>query len=284
MTARVFGPYRLLSRLGAGPMSEVWCALDVRQDREVVVKVLPAWLTATEGGMPWFHLQVMRAAGLNARNIIPIDDYGIIGRRLFIEMPLIAGMGLDALLNEQGPLDASEAVGVIEQIAVALDAAHDAGLVHRELTPSSALIVDGRLGVDRVYLLGLWDLPPRGTVEIATESALSTLAYLAPERIDGVFFPAGDVYALACVLFQALTGWAPFVPPPQASARDFYLDAHRHRPPPAPSAHEAAIPDALDDVVARGMAKDPRSRFPSAGALAVAARAALADPTIEKRS
>jgi hypothetical protein len=285
MTAREFGPYRLLARLGAGPLGEVWRALDTRADREVAVKVLPAWVTATEGGKPWFHLQAMKAAGLNAPNIIPIHDYGFIGRQMFIEMPLIAGIGLDALVDEQGPLDPARAVGLIEQIAVALDTAHAAGLVHHELTPSSALIVNaGRsLGGDFIYLLGLWDLPPSGTAEIVNE--LSTLAYLAPERIDSVCFPSGDVYALACVLFQALTGRAPFVPPAQASEGDFYLDAHRHRPPPAASAYRAALPRALDDVIARGMAKDPGSRFSSAGALATAAvRAAVRSPPVDASS
>ena len=105
MAVEVFGPYRMLSRLGAGGMGEVWRALDTRKDREVAVKVLGGWLGAEPGFAARFRREAALAARLNAPNIIPIHDYGEIDGRLFMEMPLISGVDLDALIIRDGPLD-----------------------------------------------------------------------------------------------------------------------------------------------------------------------------------
>jgi hypothetical protein len=270
------GPYRLISRLGAGGMGEVWRALDTRKGREVAVKMMGSWLGGEPGLAARFRREAALAARLNAPNIVPIHDYGEIDGRLFMEMPLINGESLTGLVAEQGPLEPERAVGVIEQIAEALDTAHAAGMVHRDVKPSNVLIAARRGGGDFVYLIDFGIARTEdGTRMTATGREPGTAAYMAPERFDGISNPRGDVYALACVLFQALTGHAPFVPPDDVCELPFYLNAHLHRPPPAPSAHRSSIPAALDEVVARGMAKDPSARFPTAGALSAAARAAL---------
>ena len=275
--AEMLGPYRLLSRLGAGGMGEVWRALDTRKDREVAVKMLGAWLGGEPGFAARFRREAALAARLNAPNIIPIHDYGEINGQLFMEMPLIKGTNLSGLVARQGGLDPVRAVGVIEQIAEALDTAHAARMVHRDVKPSNVLIAARRGGGDFVYLIDFGiACAADGTRLTATGRELGTAAYMAPERFEGITDPRGDVYALACVLFQALTGQDPFVPPDGACELPFYVNAHLRRPPPAPSARRPTIPVVFDGVVARGMAKDPGARFPTAGALAVAARAALA--------
>jgi len=274
--AEMVGPYRLIDRLGAGGMGEVWRALDTRKGREVAVKMMGSWLGAEPGFVARFRREAALAARLNAPNIVPIHDYGEIDGRLFMEMPLIRGKSLTALVGEQGALAPVRAVGVIEQIAEALDTAHDAGMVHRDVKPSNVLIAARRGCGDFVYLIDFGiACTTDGTRMTGTGREVGTAAYMAPERFSGVSSARSDVYALACVLFQALTGRDPFVPPQEACELPFYLNAHLHRPPPAPSAHRPGVPAAFDAVVAQGMAKDPDARFPTAGALSAAARAAL---------
>lgn len=274
----VLGPYRLLSRLGTGGMGEVWRALDTNNDREVAVKVLGAGLGTDPGYAARFRREAALAARLNAPNIVPIHNYGEIDGRLFIEMQLITGTDLAALIATRGPLDPARAIEVIGDVAAALDAAHAEGLVHRDVKPSNVLISTNG-GTEHAYLIdfGLARALD-GTSSVSQAGALiGTLAYMAPERfgVSGGDH-RGDVYALACTLFEALTGQAPFAPPDGAESLASCIDAHLHRPPPAPSAGDATIPAALDAVIARGMAKDPDERYPSAGALMVDARAAIA--------
>ena len=142
--AEMVGPYRLIDRLGAGGMGEVWRVLDTRKGREVAVKMLGSWLGAEPGIAARFRREAALAARLNAPNIVPIHDYGEINGRLFMEMPLIHGKSLTALVREQGALEPVRAVGVIEQIAEALDTAHAAGMVHRDVKPSNVLIATRR--------------------------------------------------------------------------------------------------------------------------------------------
>ena len=151
--AEMLGPYRLLSRLGAGGMGEGRRALDTRKDREVAVKMLGAWIGGEPGFAARFRREAALAARLNAPNIIPIHDYGEINGQLFMEMPLIKGTNLTGLVARQGGLDPVRAVGVIEQIAEALDTAHAAGMVHRDVKPSNVLIAARRGGGDFVHLI-----------------------------------------------------------------------------------------------------------------------------------
>ena len=275
----IFGQYRLLELLGRGGMGEVWRARDTRKDRDIALKILGSWLGANPDYARRFRREAALAARLNAPNIIPIHDYGEIDGKLFMEMPLVVGTDLDELITREGPLDPARAVEVIDQVAAALDAAHKAGLVHRDVKPSNVLVTAHR---DRhfVYLIDFGIAHAAdGTRVTTTGRELGTLAYMAPERFQGAGDdPRGDVYALACVLFQALTGLAPFVPSDQAHALAFYLNAHLHLPPPRPSVSNPALPEMWDEVIARGMAKDPEQRYSSADALAAAAHSTLTRP------
>ena len=281
MSGEEFGPYRLLARLGAGGMGEVWRARDTRTDREVAIKRLRPALAGDPSFVAGFRREAALAAKLNHPAIVPIHSYGEIDDQLYIEMPLLAGSDLTTLIARDGPLVPARAVEVIAQVADALDTAHAAGLVHRDVKPSNVMVQARRRG-DFVHLIDFGIARHADTTATHTGPGLvGTLTYMAPERFEGG--PGdrrSDVYALAGVLFYAVTGQKPFTAPPNTEPDLlYYLNSHLHRPPPRPSDHASAPARAdlarLDPVVARGMAKRPTERYASAGELAAAAHTAL---------
>ncbi|WP_250557711.1 protein kinase domain-containing protein [Pseudonocardia lacus] len=273
-TSGMVGPYRLDALIGSGGMGEVYRAFDTSQDRVVALKLLPAHLSDDARFRERFRRESRIAATLTDPHVIPIHQHGEVDGHLFIDMRLVEGTDLATLLARRGPLPAERAVAVVEQLASALDAAHADGLVHRDVKPSNALLTASGF----VYLadFGIARSAAEGDGGSATrtDAPVGTLAYMAPER----FGPAepdrlGDVYALACVLHEVLTGRQPFAGLDLAAV----VGAHIHRAPPLPSEHHPDLA-AFDRVVARGMAKAPADRFPTAGALAGAARTALTAP------
>ncbi|OJY47125.1 serine/threonine-protein kinase [Pseudonocardia sp. 73-21] len=268
-----FGPYQLLERLGRGGMGEVFRAHDTVRDRLVALKRLIPDLADDPAFEARFRRESALVAKLNEPHIIPIHDFGTIDGRLYLDMRLVEGDDLGDLLRRDGPLTPERAVDVITQLASALDAAHADGLVHRDVKPSNALVTAGGF----VYLVdfGIARSITGDTSLTATGSTVGTLHYMAPERFDGRRIDGrADVYALACVLHEALTGSRPF----PATGQLAVMGAHLTRDPPRPSELREGIPGSLDAVVARGMAKDPDARYPTAGALAAAARTALTAP------
>jgi eukaryotic-like serine/threonine-protein kinase len=272
-----FGPYRLVAPLGRGGMGEVWRAVDTSQgDRLVALKLLGSWL----GDDPDYARRFRRESGMAARltspHIVPIHRYGDVDGRLFIDMQLIAGTDLGALLGRGGPLPPARAVDVVAQTAKALDAAHRARLLHRDVKPTNILVCDDG-DDDHTYLIDFGIARPLdGTRVSAATSVVGTLAYMAPERFAGREDHRSDVYALGCVLHQVLTGYTPF----PATNPLALLGAHHHEVPPPPSAVRPGLPPQLDQVVGRALAKDPAYRFGSAGELARAARQALVAPAV----
>jgi len=271
MTTAMFGPYRLDGLLGRGGMGEVHRAVDTSQgDRPVALKLLAPHLSTDEAFRARFRRECETAARLDEPHVVPIHRYGEIDGRLFLDMQLVGGCDLAAELTRTGPLPPERAVGIVAQVAAALDAAHRAGLVHRDVKPSNILLAapaPGRPDFAQLADFGIAS-GPGGTGE-----SDGTAEYLAPERLLGA--PADhrvDVYALACVLYELLTGLRVF------PGADFAAQVHGHLylPPPRPSDAAAWLPPGLDRVVARGMAKDPGHRHPTAGTLADDARAALA--------
>jgi serine/threonine-protein kinase len=281
-----FGPYRILELLGRGGMGEVYRAHDSRTDRIVALKVLPARLSSSAEYAARFRRECHSAARLNEPHVLPIHGFGEIDGRLYLDMRLIEGTDLARWLAAHGPLAPDTAVAVLSQVALALDAAHAAGLVHRDVTPSNVLLAGAQsppLDASTVfaYLFDFGITRPRAGA-LGSEAAALTRAgvvagspaYVAPERLSGVEGdPRADVYSLACVFHQALTGQAPFTGDLPA-----LIGAHLRKPPPRPSAVRPGIAAGFDDVVATGMAKQPDNRFASAGQLAAAARAALNNP------
>jgi hypothetical protein len=279
VTPEQFGPYRLEELIGRGGMGEVFRAFDTVRKRTVAVKRLPGHLAADASFAARFRRESELAARLSEPHIIPIHDYGEIDGQLYLDMPLVSGVDLATLLEEGGPLPPARAVDVVAQVASALDAAHARGLVHRDVKPSNILIARGARGdSDFVYLVDFGVARAIGMSETAltgTGMTVGTFDYMAPERFTGRADDLRvDVYALACVLYEALTGRKPFT----GDGLPALLHAHLSLDPPAPSTLRAEIPVALDDVVARGLAKDPDDRYPSAARLAAGARAALSSP------
>lgn len=268
MDGTPFGHYRLQTLLGRGGMGEVWRAYDTASDRVVALKVLPPHLAGDETFEKRFRREARVAAGLYEPHIVPIHSYGEIDGRLYVDMRLIVGQDLESLLRG-GPLDSGQAVKIIEQVASALHAAHDAGLVHRDVKPSNVLVTPS----DFAYLIDFGIARSAGSTGLtSTGSTIGTWAYMAPERFGtGEPDPRSDVYALACVLYQCLTGRRPFA----GDSVEQQVAGHLSTPPPKPSATVHTVPRAFDEVIAIGMAKNPDERYSTATELASAAQTAV---------
>ena len=266
-----FGRYELLSLLGAGGMGQVWRARDSQTNRVVALKVLPENSAHDEEPRERFRRECQAVAQLTEPHVIPIHDFGDIDGRLYLNMRLVDGTDLRTLLKEHGAMPPQRAVAIIAQVAGALQAAHDVGLVHRDVKPSNILVSAN----DFAYLIdfGIAHASEDHTLTKAGQT-IGTAAYMAPEAIGAAVKTHSrvDVYALACVLYECLTGRPPF-------ASDMGVQGmiahHLHTPPPQPSVTKPGVPVALDAVIAKGMAKDPDQRYPTVQALAAAARAAV---------
>jgi len=177
-----FGHYRLIAMLGRGGMGEVWRAYDTATDRLVALKLLPTHFAEDDVFKKRFRREAHAAARLTEPHVVPIHTYGEIERRLFVDMRLINGRDLQALIAA-GPLEPVRAVLIIEQTAKALQAAHDAGLVHRDVKPSNILVTDD----DFAYLIdfGIACAAGQGS-STTTGGVVGTLHYMAPERSQGV--------------------------------------------------------------------------------------------------
>ena len=277
MELEQFGPYRIEAMLGRGGMGEVYRAFDTEHDRVVALKVLSEALAADTGYRERFRREAHLAARLNEPHIVPIHRYGEIEGRLFLDMRLVPGRDVAAVLAEEGPMDPARAVSIVSQTARALDSAHADGLVHRDVKPSNVLVT-GSGDDEFVYLVDFGIA--RSTSDAAgpaltqTGAALGSFDYMAPERfLEKPIDKRVDVYALACVLFESLTGRRPFTGDGLATL----MYAHLNTDPQAPSAVRPGLPKKLDEVVLKGLAKDPDERYATCGELAAAARAALRD-------
>lgn len=251
-------------------MGQVYRAFDTSTDRVVALKVLPPHFAHDKIYRERFRREAQAAARLSEPHVIPIHQYGEIDGRLYLDMRLVEGADLGSLLTLGGPLPAAKAVSYLEQVAAALDAAHAAGLVHRDVKPSNVLVTSA----DFAYLIDFGIAAGTGETSLTTTGAtIGTFAYMAPERLtQGSYDGRADVYALACVLYECLTGAKPF--PGESAERQ--IAAHLTEPPPRPS--NGPVSAAFDEVIARGMAKDPAQRYQTAGELAAAARAAATAP------
>jgi serine/threonine-protein kinase len=265
-----FGPYRLMRLLGRGGMGEVYEAEDTRKGRVVALKLISEQFSNN----PVFRARMQREANTAGRltepHVVPIHDYGEIDGKFFVEMRLIEGFSLRSMLARFGPMSPARAVAIVSQIAAALDAAHASGVTHRDVKPENILIT----GDDFAYLVDFGIARAAADPGLTqTGLAMGTYNYMAPERfgVDEITYRA-DIYSLACVLGECLTG----SPPYRCDSVERLIAAHLMQPPPRPSElRPGKVPSAIDEVIAKGMAKSPDDRYRSAGELARAAHEAL---------
>ncbi|MET9487205.1 serine/threonine-protein kinase [Nocardia sp. NPDC006630] len=277
----IFAGYRLERRLGSGDRGTVYLAAHPRLPRHDALKVL------APGGSDEFTARFVREAELVARlehpNIVRVYDRGIERGCLWLAMVYVDGIDAAALIRRSpAGVPAGEAVRIVTEAARGLDEAHLAGLLHRDVKPANILLESRPGEPDPVYISDFGVARPMADTEALTEagSVLATLDYAAPELLAGD--PADhrvDVYALGCTLFELLTGTVPF---PRSSPAA-QIRAHLKEPPPRPSRRNPDLPASFDAVIARALAKDPRRRYDSAGALAQAAAAAL-DGRVARRA
>jgi len=270
------GPYRVESRIGGGGMGSVYLVEHTVLEHQRALKVLNAAHATDEGFRARFLREARLPAALEHASILPIHDAGESDGLLYIVMPYVRGADLQTLIDEAGRMEPADVVAILSPIASALDTAHAAGLLHRDVKPANILIAGVEAGSSRrVYLsdFGLVKSVVGGdAVSTDTGTLMGTMPYVAPEiwrgePLDGRV----DQYALACTLFYAVTGQLPF-----GNAEPVVM-MYRHLQEPVPSVTERqpSLPHALDDVTRRGMAKDRDERFPDCAAMVRAAWAPL---------
>lgn len=266
-TARVLNDrYEMGSPLGKGGMAHVYRGTDRVLDRTVAIKVLSGKYAGDDSFVTRFRREAQAAAGLNHANIVGVYDTGDEGRMHYIVMEYVEGETLGDVLRREGRLDPDRAAAVAAQVATALQAAHEKGLVHRDVKPGNVMV--DREGRVKVVDFGIARAAADDTLT-QTGHVLGTASYLSPEQAQGRPVDArSDVYSLGCVLYQMLTRRAPF----EGDTPVAIAYKHVNETPPRPSELEPSIPSYLDEAVMRALEKDPDARFPTAEAF----RAAIA--------
>src|SRR3954465_15839944 len=253
------GRYRMLRRLGAGGMAAVFLARDTRLERDVAIKRLHADSPEEVGRR--FQREAKVGASLNHPSIVAVYDTVTDDEGVLIVMEYVAGHTLRDEIA-RGPMEPGRALGILGAIASALDHAHDAGVVHRDVKPANVLIDDAR-GAVKLADLGIATAAERTRIT-KSGNVLGTAAYMAPERLDGLAGgPAVDIYALAAMAFEMLSGR-------KAIDGSTPLEIARRVATMPPADLRDAVPDAPEkaaECLRRGLAKEPRERPDSAGAL-----------------
>ena len=265
--------YRLEAQVGKGGMAVVFRARDERLDRLVALNILAPELTEDQAFRRRFIAESRAAAAADDPHILPVYEAGEADGVLFIAMRFVRGGDLRRVLEREGALPPARAAAFISPVASALDAAHAAGLVHRDVKPAN-ILVDARPNrPDHVYLSD-FGVSKRATASVKTGTGLylGTPDYSAPEQIQGRAVDGrADQYALGCVAYQLLTGQVPF----ERDQGMAVLLAHLSEPPPSLGARLPGLPAAVDGVLARAMAKVPDKRYGSCEDFADALREAL---------
>ena len=273
--------FRIESLAGHGAMAEVYRARDEQHDRIVALKVLDKSLEHDERFRQRFLRESQLAASLDHPHIVPTITSGEDDGLLYLAMEFIEGSDLRQLLQREGRLDPERAVGLVEQAADALDAAHAAGLVHRDVKPGNILVHAGSEG-EHAYVCDFGLARHAASVSSLTgdRGFVGTIDYVPPEQIEGGRVDArADVYSLGCVLYECLAGVRPF----ERDSELAVVFAHLNEPPPKLTDVRPELPRAFDEVFATALAKAPDDRYSSCGELATAARAALHGEVLARR-
>src|SRR4051812_46837292 len=269
-----FAGHRIEEIAGRGGMGVVYRATELGLDRTVALKLI----TPALAGDPDFRARFVResraAASIEHPNVIPIFSAGEEQDVLYISMRFVDGQDLRELIRREGSVEPRRAARIVAQVGAALDAAHERGLVHRDVKPANVLLTQA----DHAYLtdFGLIKRVGEGATQLSAPGGwVGTLGYVAPEQIRGERVDArSDVYALGAVLYHALTGRAPYA----ADSDEAMMWSHLHADPP----RMEGAPAAFDPVIRRALAKNPDHRYPSAGDLGRAALAAAGESVSER--
>ena len=273
------GHYRIVEKIGAGGMGEVYRADDLKLERQVAIKILPSWAAGDRMAVERFVREAKLASALNHPHIVTMYAIEDSDSAPFLVMEYIEGETLRARLH-RSPLELPELVAIGSQVADALEAAHRVGLIHRDVKSTNILLTaDGKAKVVDFGLAkrlpGARADAPDATRLTATGAVVGTAAYMSPEQTRGeALDPQTDVFSLAVVLYEAATGRLPFEGPSMLSV----LHEIALVEPPAPSRARPGLPRELDQVLLRGMAKDKARRYSSAADFAAALRALGRDP------
>ena len=270
--------HRIEAVAGRGGMGVVYRATQTKLNRTVALKLISADLAGDESFRERFEHESQIAAQIEHPNVIPLYEAGEADGQLYITMRYVEGTDLRAMISREGALEPRIAADILAQVCGALDAAHERGLVHRDIKPANVLIA-GTSQEPHAYLtdFGLTKQAATSSGMTKTGMFVGTLDYIAPEQLQGGPVDArADVYALGCMLYQMLTGRVPY-PRDTEPAK---IWAHMQEPPPSLREVAPQVPEAFDEVIARAMAKNAEDRYPSAGDLARAARAAVQDRQI----
>jgi serine/threonine protein kinase len=256
------GRYELHRRLGRGGMAEVYLARDQMLDRAVAVKVLFPALATDPGFVERFRREAQSAAGLNHPNIVSVYDWGEANGTYFIVMEYVEGESLAELIAHEGRLHADRAAEIAADIASALGFAHrTGGVIHRDVKPGNVLIT--REGEVKVADFGIARAISDSSDQNLTKtgSVMGTATYFSPEQARGANVdPRSDVYSLGCVLYEMIIGRPPF------SGENAVAIAYKHvqEAPVAPRRIDPAIPETLEAIILKCLAKNPANRYPSA--------------------
>ena len=265
-----FADHLILGVAGRGAMGMVFKARHLKLERDVALKVIAPELSEDREFRIRFQREYEAEVSIRHPNVVRVYGAGAKDGRLYVTMQYVDGSDLARLLHGGRKLEPQLAARLIAQVADALDAAHARGIVHRDVKPANVLIEGD--GEDARCILTDFGLMKNVNASAApltkAGSFLGSCDYAAPEQLLGERIDARvDVYALGCMLYQAVTGQVPFPRPVSAAT----MLAHMDEPPPVVSEHAPDVPSALDDVIRTAMAKDPDERYPTAGALGRAA-------------
>jgi len=280
LIGRQIAGYRVEREIGRGGMAVVYRARDLRLDRAVALKLLAPELARNDTFRRRFTHESRVAAAIDHPHIVPVFEAGETDGVLYIAMRYVAGLDLRHLLDREGPLPVEVAGRIAVQVASALDAAHDHGLVHRDVKPGNILVAEGTDSdhPEHVYLtdFGLTKKSLSLTGFTSVGQFVGTLDYVAPEQISGKPVDGRcDVYSLACVVYESLAGKPPF----QREDDMALLWAHQYDEPPPLTEKRPDIAAPVDAVLAKALSKSPDDRYESCLAFVAALRAAASGET-----
>ena len=273
MSAELIGKtvngYKIVSQVGQGGMATVYLARQRSMNRNVALKFLPSAFMNDDTYLQRFEREVKIVSQLEHRNIVPVYDFGEFDGQPYIAMRYMPAGSVEELLAE-GRIPLPRVLSIIEQVASALDYAHQKGILHRDLKPSNILLDDG--GGAFITDFGIARILGEGSGAITTQGVVGTPSYMSPEQaraepLDG----RSDVYSLGVMLFELLTGRRPF----ESDTPYSIAVMHVTMPPPSPRQFEPNISIALEKVIMRALRKTRDDRFESAGELAASLRLSL---------